>query len=398
MREPIRVLHIVGAMYPGGLENFIMNLYEHIDRTKVSFDFAIHARKENDYVELIESMGGRVFLLDRLTSHPVRSLRSLKKLVETERYDVVVRHTSNALVTPQLLAAKRAGAVTVCHSHTSTDAMKLPHYLGRLLMKKAADYRIACSEAASEFMFGKLGSVIVKNAIDLEKFAYSPDYDFTIRDEFGIAQDATVFGHVGNFAASKNHLFMLEVFREIIREKPGAKLIFVGDGDVRNDIEAGIRELGLDDSVILAGVRRDADRFMSAFDLLLFPSVYEGLPLTLIEAQASGLPCLISDSITDEVIVTKGLINYESLNSPADVWARKALNLAEPSHDRKVQSAGNGEAGNTCSGEAQSAGNRKIQRQSIAEAGYDIEALSSWYAEFLSKITGDDLPSDEVSD
>lgn len=370
MSEPIKVLHVVGAMYPGGLENFIMNLYEHIDRNEVSFDFAVHARKENDYVKLIESMGGRVFLLDRLTTHPIRSLRTLRKLVSDEKYDIVVRHTSNALVTPQLLVAKKAGAITICHSHTSTDAKKIPHYLGRLFMKKATDYRITCSEPASKWMFGKLDSIMVKNAIDLDKFAYSKAYDDEIRREFGITEDAPIFGHVGNFVASKNHLFMLDVFREIVRKNPSAKLIFVGDGDVRNEVEVRRHEYGLDDSVILTGVRRDANKFMSAFDLLLFPSVYEGLPLTLIEAQAAGLPCLISDTITTEVVVTEGLINYEALDIPVSDWAGKALELAVASHEGKM---GNPDY-------------RKAQRKSIAVAGYDIETLSNWYLEFFKKI------------
>ena len=148
MLEPIRVLHITGAMYPGGYENFIMNLYENMDRSKIQFDMVVHARKENDYVPRIEAMGGRVYELPRLTKHPVQNLVGLYRIVKRNHYPIVIRHTSNAMVTPQLLVSKLAGAYTICHSHNETDPNYYAHKLGRLLMNLSTCEKIACSEKA----------------------------------------------------------------------------------------------------------------------------------------------------------------------------------------------------------------------------------------------------------
>ena len=141
MRETIRVLHIVGAMYPGGMENFIMNLYRHIDRERFQFDFIVHEKGENDLCGEIEALGGRVYLLPRLTRRPLANLRMIREIVRENHYPVVIRHTANALAAPQLLAAKRGGAVTVCHSHNETDPQQLLHRMGRILMRRAADVR-----------------------------------------------------------------------------------------------------------------------------------------------------------------------------------------------------------------------------------------------------------------
>lgn len=364
MSEPIRVLQIVGAMYPGGLENFIMNLYEHIDREKVQFDFAVHARKENDYVEKIENMGGRVYLLPRLSRHPVKSLNALQKLLNENDYKMVIRHTANALVSPQLLVARRSGIKAVCHSHTSTDPQKIMHYLGRMLMKKATDVRIACSPEAGKWMYGNLDYKVIKNAIDIEKFIYRKEADEKIREEFG-CQDAHIYGHIGNFVYAKNHLYLMDIFSQILNIDENAMFICVGEGELRADIEAKIKELGIEKKVILTGMRKDAPDFMSAMDVMIFPSIYEGLPLTLVEAQAASLPCIISDVITRDVSMTKDLIEFRSISEDASEWAKRAYDLVNSKKDKQKV--------------------RIQQRESIASKGYDIQALADWYMDFFEK-------------
>lgn len=362
MAQPVRVLHIVGAIYPGGMENFIMNLYDNIDRERLQFDIAVHARKENDYVDKIERMGGRVYVLPRLTRHPVKSLKALYRIVKDNHYPVVIRHTSNALISPQLLTAKLAGAKTICHSHTETDDKKFVHKVGRLFMKAATTERFACSENAGKWMFGNNNYSIVHNAIDIDKFSYTKDKSEQIRREFQL-KDAKVYGNIANLAACKNHLFLIKVFKEIAKLDDSARFFCVGEGDMRAQIEEEIEKLHMQDKVILTGIRTDVEKFMSCLDVLIFPSIYEGLPLTLVEAQAAGLPVLMSDTITSNVIVSKGLVYAKSIEADPAQWAECAMKLADKSRQ-----------------------NRACQRERLAQAGYDIRSLADWYQNYLLKM------------
>lgn len=362
MAKPIRVLHIVGAIYPGGMENFIMNLYDNIDRSQLQFDIAVHVRKENDYAEKIEKMGGKVYELPRLTRNPVKSLHTLYKLVKSNHYPVVIRHTSNALVVPQLLVSKMAGAKTICHSHNETDPQQALHKMGRMFMDMAVTKRLACSENAGKWMFGNKSFQVIHNAIDIDKFAYSKEKAEKIRQEFNLG-NARIYGNIANFIQSKNHLFLLKIFKEISKIDDEAKFFCIGEGDARVLIEAEIKRLKLQDKVILTGIRNDVEHFMSCFDVLIFPSFFEGLPLTLIEAQAAGLPTLMSDTITSNVIVSENLIHKENINTEPFEWAKEAIELADNAEQDRI-----------------------CQRESIAKAGYDIRQLAQWYQNYLLQL------------
>lgn len=383
MSEPVRILHIVGAMYPGGVENFIMNLYRKMDRDKIQFDFAVHEKRENDYIPEIESMGGKVYVLPRLTKDPFGNLKQIYNL--SRQYGLVIRHTANALVSLQLLAAKKAGSVTVCHAHSSDDPQKILHYAGRWLMRYSCDVRLACSLQAGKWMYGKRqegkdilleeGTTnktkgkkslqqkgtfsIVHNAIDLNAFAYGKEKRKKIRDEFSLGE-RHVYGNVANYIPVKNHDFLLRIFKEIVQLDPKAVLLCVGEGELRQEIEQKIQNLHLNGHVILTGLRNDVKDILSSLDVLLFPSIFEGLPLTLIEAQAAGLPMLISDVITEDVIVTKGLVNRLSLHDSPKEWAKKAVALAQEPTDRICQ------------------------KESMAQHGYDLASLASWYEQFFA--------------
>jgi glycosyltransferase involved in cell wall biosynthesis len=356
----VRVLHIVGAMYPGGMENFIMNIYRKIDRNKVQFDFVIHMRKDNDYVELIRNMGGKVYELPRLTSHPIKNLKGIYNIVKNNEYKIVVRHTSNALITPQLMAAKRGGAYTICHSHNETDPNKLLHIFGRMLMPMAADERFACSINAGKWMYGSRKFRVIQNAIDINKFQYSLDKARKVIDEFGL-EGKHVYGHIANFIESKNHMFLMEIYKKLSEIDKSAVFFCLGEGELRPEIELKIKSLGLENRVILTGIRHDVENFMSCFDVLIFPSIFEGLPLTVIEAQAAGLPCLISETITKDVVVSDGLVNFESIDNEAEVWAKRAVQLVNTT-------------------------DRTCQRDLIAKAGYDSDAVAKWYEDYFLRI------------
>lgn len=365
MEKPVRVLHIVGAMYPGGMENFIMNLYQRMDREKVQFDIAVHMRRENDYVERIREMGGIVYELPRLTRKPLSNLRQLYRIVKDNRYRVVIRHTSNALVAPQLLAARMAGACTICHSHTETDPQQFVHRLGRLMMGISAKEKFACSEKAGQWMYGKKKFRVINNAIDIRKFSYKPEAAERIKREFGLG-DGHIYGHIGNLCYPKNHRYLVSVYKELSELDPEAVFFCVGDGELRAEVEEEIKRLGMEGRIILTGTRKDAEAFMSCFHVMIFPSRFEGLPLTLIEAQAAGLQCLISDHITQGVVVTDGLVERMSIEEEPKAWAARAFAMA------------NFAAGNSKS--------RECQYTSIAKAGYDMETLAKWYEEYFLKL------------
>lgn len=359
----IRVLHIVGSMHPGGMENFIMNLYRNIDRDKIQFDFVVHMKLENDYTRQIREMGGRIYELPRLTSKPFANLRKLYKLVKEKQYKVVVRHTPNALIAPQIYAARWAGATVICHSHNTTDPQKLMHKIGRVMLKLGKVEYFACSQEAGKWMFGKNKKFrVVHNAIDIEAYSYHVSGRERIRKEFSL-DDCHVYGHVANFIESKNHSFLLKVYKDISKLDEAARFLCIGGGKLREQIEKEAEALGIHDKVIFTGVRYDVADFMSCMDVLVFPSLFEGLPLTLIEAQAAGLPCLVSDTITRDVKVTDGLVYFYSLNSSSSEWAKKAYDLA--------LQADSDHSGRTC------------QRENIAKAGYDIEKLKEWYETYF---------------
>lgn len=356
----IRVLHMVGAMYPGGMENFIMNLYEKIDTEEFQFDFIVHLQKENDYREQIEKLGGRVYEVPRLTKDPIGSLKMLYRIIKKNQYKIVVRHTANALVAPQLLAAKLAGAKTICHSHNETDPQVTIHKIGKLLMRFVADRRLACSEKAGKWMYDNQKFQVIHNAINVNKFVYSPEKAERIRKEFDL-DGKHVYGHIANFIESKNHMFLLEVYAEIAKRDDKSVFFCLGEGDLRPQIEAKIKELHLEDRVVLTGIRHDVEDFMSCMDVLIFPSFFEGLPLTLIEAQIAALPAIISDTITKDVIVTEGLVTMESIQEKPEVWAKKAMELLEQGKKNV----------------------RQCQRKSISDAGYDMDVLVKWYEEYF---------------
>ena len=360
-----RILHIVGAMYPGGMENFIMNLYEKIDREKYQFDFVVHLQKENDYKEQIEKLGGRIYEVPRLTKDPIGSLSKLYRIIRENKYPIVIRHTANALIAPQLLVAKLAGAKTICHSHNETDPQTSLHKVGKILMKLVADRRLACSPNAGKWMFDQQKFEVIHNAINVDKFCYEKEKADRIYKEFQL-EGKHVYGHIANFIESKNHMFLIDVFKEIAERDEKAIFFCLGEGDLRAKIEDKIRQLKLEDRVILTGIRHDAQDFMSAMDVLIFPSFFEGLPLTLIEAQIAGLPSLISDTITKEVEVTEGLVFMESIQKEPTYWAERAIALLEQTEGKE----------------------RLCQRKSIQDAGYDIDMLVKWYEKYFDELCG----------
>ncbi|WWR15468.1 glycosyltransferase family 1 protein [Lachnospiraceae bacterium JLR.KK008] len=324
----VRMIHIVGSMSPSGIGNFIMNVYRNIDRQKVQFDFIVHEHRDVSFDEEIKALGGRLFYVTRKAVSPIKNFREICRVIRKGHYRIVFRHTDISTVAVDLLAAKLGGAnVRIAHSHSTSTPNVTMHRLFRPLLNMLCTRRFACSEKAGRWLYGKAPFEVVINAIRLEDFAYDPEKRERTRKAEGWA-DCLVVGHVGNLLPVKNHLFMLDIMAELVKRRPDAKMIFAGDGAMRKQIEEKRRALGLEDRVVLLGVRTDTGTLLQAMDVFLFPSRYEGLPIAMVEAQCSGLPNLVSDVITGDVDVTP-LVHRMSLERPAAEWAERILALAE---------------------------------------------------------------------
>lgn len=329
-----RLLCIVGSMNAGGAETFLMKIYRQLDKTKYQMDFAVAVQEKGFYDDEIISMGGKIFHITPKSEGLIKNFRSIKRLVKDEKYQCVLRTSQHSLSALELLAAWMGGAKTrvfrSSNSNTTTGGgtdLKL-HKICMFMPRWFANVRIAPSTEAAEFMFGK-GCIakgkaqLVHNGIDLNLYHFDEQNRQSVRAEFGV-EDKYVIGHVGRFNQQKNHKKLIEIFEELKREKPDAVLLLVGKGELEGDIKKLVRDKCLADSVIFAGVRSDVPRLLSGMDVFVFPSLYEGMPNTVIEAQASGLPSIVADTITREANIT-GLVTYLPLSLPAEKWALKIL-------------------------------------------------------------------------
>lgn len=306
-KEPIRIAHVIGKLYAGGVESVIYNYYRHIDRTKYQFDFIIDADSKIDPPQEIIDLGARFYTVPPYQKLP-QYMKELIRLFRKNRYQIV--HSSmNSLSVFSLCAAWIAKVpVRICHNHSTAargeTKKNILKYILRPFAKIFPTHLCACSRLAGEWLFGKRamkqGKVtIFNNAIETEKFAFDPVVRSEVRKEFGI-EDCFVIGHVGRFCFQKNQEFLIDLLPMILEEKPNAILLLVGIGEIRNEIENKVKQMGLCESVIFTGARKDIHRLYQAMDVFVFPSRYEGLGIVSIEAQCAGLPVIASVQVPKE--------------------------------------------------------------------------------------------------
>lgn len=327
----IRVLHIVTDMRCGGLETMLMNYYRAIDRKNVQFDFLEHRPDESDYDREIKELGGRIYRIPRLNPFSVRYKLILRKFFrEHPEYRIVHVH-QDCLSGIILKEAKRCGVkVRIAHSHSSNQDKNLKLLVKLYYKRKISDYAtdlLACSQEAGKWMFCGSDFKVLNNAINMEKYVYSKEIRHDIRKQFQIPKETLVIGHVGRFSYPKNHTYLLDIFKKI-SDQMDAVLVLVGDGELRKKIEDKILQLRLKDRVILTGIRSDVSDLLQAMDVFLFPSLYEGLPVTIVEAQAAGLPCLISDKVPIECKKTE-LVHQISLEEDIMCWVNEAIEVSK---------------------------------------------------------------------
>lgn len=335
----MRVLQVVTHMNRGGLETMLMNYYRHVDRTKVQFDFLTHREKRGDYDDEIEALGGKIYRLPVLNPWNAKYRKALVSFFETHsEYNVI--HVHQDCMSSVILkeATKHNIPVRIAHSHSSSQDKNFK-YLIKLIYRchipKYATKMFSCGEEAGRWMFRGAKFEVLNNAIDAKKYVFDYEKRREQRKYMNIDEDCLLLGHVGRFCFPKNHTFLIDIFSEICKKK-NAKLLLVGDGELRAQIEEKVKKLNLSDKVIFTGIRSDVANLMQAMDIFVFPSNYEGLPVTLIEAQASGLPCVISNQVPIECKKTD-LVQQIALEEKAEVWADKIIEMAHTERENTYE-------------------------------------------------------------
>lgn len=306
----MRVAQVLNRMDSGGIEAVVMNYYRHIERSQVQFDFYFAVDSTFPQQEELQRLGAGIYPIPAY-SHPLAYHRTLYKAFKDQKYKVVHAHLSTMSVFA-LFAAWRAGVPTrICHNHSTAHwgegKKTLLKYLLRPFNKLFATDWFACGEKAGRWMYGdrafEKGKVhVMPNAIDTEKFAFDPSARQRLREELGIPQQAFVVGHVGRFTYAKNHVFLLKIFSLLNEQCPDAWLLLVGEGELMEKIRAQTQQMGIAQRVCFTGARSDVAKLYSVMDVFCMPSLYEGLPVVALEAQANGLPCVLSKSITEQTV------------------------------------------------------------------------------------------------
>lgn len=331
-KEPIRVAQIIGKWLGGGVEAVVMNYYRNIDRSKIQFDFICDEDSTNIPYDEIKKLGGKVIIIPPYQK-VIKYHKALKKVLKEGNYKMVHSHINTLSVFP-LFAAKCVGVpVRIAHSHSTSNKKEWKKTLMKNALKPfskvfATDY-FACTEHAGRWLFGdkeydKGNVYLLNNAIDLDKFKYDEKVRKRKRKELGIKDDALVIGHIGRFVAQKNHTFLIDIFNELHKKNKKIILLLIGQGPLMNGIKEKVEDLNLTKNVIFLGQRDDVNELYQAMDLFLFPSLYEGLGMVLIEAQTSGLPCVCSTEVPKIAKVTENLY-FISLSNLSKDWANSIL-------------------------------------------------------------------------
>ncbi len=340
---PLRVLHYVGKMDRGGMESFIMNLYRSVDREKIQFDFVTHGDNNGAFEEEILSLGGKFYNFPHMRKNPLAYKTAWKNFwrAHASEYTAFHFHTNSLANIIALKTAKKAKIpLRIVHAHSSYANKGNLQWLNDFLHKKHqkhlknyANVLFACSDKAAKWLFGgmscgELSVRIINNAVDLSKYPLNTEYRTSIRQEFGFCDSDKVIGHIGKFIPVKNHDFLIDTVAVARKIDPSVKALLVGDGPLLDGIKQKASDLGVSDAVMFAGVRADINKILSAFDVLVMPSKYEGLPVSLVEAQANGVPIIVSDTVTRNVEFNPN-IEYCSLQDGCEHWAKRLLHAVD---------------------------------------------------------------------
>lgn len=355
--KPQRILYVNGGtMQRGGIESFMMSYYRNIDREKIQIDFIVHGFEEGAYDQEIERLGGRIFNVPIKSKNYFGNIKAIESILSSNDYKIIHSHLDAMSIVILKIAKKCGIPYRIAHSH-NTDHLtknKFKYLLNELARKRINNYAThfyACSKPAGTWLFGerqmKSGKVkIVNNAINLNDYTFNESIREVIRERLNIS-DKFVVGHVGRLDYQKNHDYLIDIFYELLKRKPNSVLVLVGDGILKKEIRDKINKLRINNQVMLLGPRNDVNLLLNSFDYFLLPSKFEGLGISLIEAQANGLKGITSINTPKEVNVT-GNINFISTDDKdISEWVKTIISESEYE--------------------------RVPNREKLREAGYDIK-------------------------
>lgn len=334
MLKPIRILHMIGSLEIGGSQAMVLNLYKSIDRNKVQFDFIIDHPEQRALVSEVKELGAIVYKMPTFTGKNIvevcKAWSSFFKL--HPEYKILHSHV-RSYASIYLPIAHKYNIKTIIHSHSTSNGSGISAYIKAIMqypLRFQADYYFGCSKEAGEWLFGKKVVAsnkyhMLQNSIDLEKYKINRVIREKYRLELGLDNRRT-FIHVGRFHPAKNHIFLLDMFAEWLKKNQDDILLIIGDGDLRLSIERKIKLLKIVDSVKMLGIRKDVPNLLQAADCFLFPSKWEGLPVTIVEAQAAGLPSLISANVTNDVFISQLAIKLP-IDNGIKCWIEKMSEL-----------------------------------------------------------------------
>jgi len=332
LNQPIRVLHFQGRMGRGGAETFMMNTYRNIDRNKIQFDFLIYHDFKNTtpYNNEIEKLGGRIFSVPNPKKNIFAYILAVKKLLRDEKFDIVHNQVFFGGGLNLWLASEAGISKRITHSHSIKDGKKsvvlkgVRKTLDKLMFKYGTNF-LACSHQAGLALFGKNQSFsVVPNGIDLETYCSNEKTRDESKLKFNISPDTTVIGNIGRLEKEKNHKFLFEVFEEILKKESNCILLIVGEGTLESELKDKVKQINIENKVKFLGVRDDIPKVLNAMDIMVMPSLYEGLPISAIEAQASGVKLVLSTEVPDEIKLSEN-VNFIGLDDAAEYWAEKIL-------------------------------------------------------------------------
>ncbi len=369
---PLRVLVLDTVMDRGGAETMMMNYLRHFDRSKVTYDFLVNRDYRAAYEDEIEALGGRIYrMCPMYPQYFARYKREFRAFLKQHpEYRIIHSNLEERSYFPLRVAAEQGIPVRIAHAHNRPVGFNLKSIFReyfRMRLPKYVTHMFACGTEAGDWLFGEnnRGRVIQqRNAIDTSAYRYDSAIARQVREEFGVTDPNTfVLGHVGRFFPQKNHVFLIDIFAQVHKQHPNSVLWLVGGGELndelKNQIKAKVKELGLTDAVTFLGVRSDVNRLVQGMDSFVLPSLYEGLPVTMIEAQSSGLPCTISDRVPKQCDVT-GNVQIIGLDDSPSQWAKKIWDQYS-AHDKSERANG---------------------ADIVTDAGFDIKANAEWLQKF----------------
>ncbi len=334
-KKRLKILEVVTVpTEKSGIPNVAFNLMRAFPPEEVELGYVSINEPSDFYKKQLDELGARLYVIPRKLSSPWTYVAKLAKIAKG--YDIIHVHGNSATMVLEMLAGRLAGVrIRAAHSHNTSCRMKTIDRLMRPLFYALCNCRLACGQEAGNWLFGERDFNVIRNGIESSRFRYEESKGSAIRSRLGI-EKGFLIGNIANFLEAKNHQFLIDVMSCLANRREDIKLILLGDGELKSAIEERVKKEGLEDKVILVGSVSNPEDYMSAMDLIVMPSIYEGLPLTLIEEQANGLSALVSDAVTEEANLTGNII-YLSLDMTPDQWADKIETLlANTKHDSET--------------------------------------------------------------